>query len=82
MKRFLVPAIFVVDVENTETYEQALNRAAALANVGNEYAFQVHSSACCILDDKLPTKEIQIDNTNLDLPSTYLTDGAPCGVEP
>lgn len=71
MKRYLIPAVIVVDIEDHETEVQAENKAAAAANAGNVYARNVNSKTCIMLDEKLPNKLMPVQSGETEIPGSY-----------
>jgi len=72
-KRFLVPAFFVIHETSKTGAETIAGNALIHANFNLR---QCHKDNCLFLDEELPTKEVQINSEETELPHTYMIDGA------
>ena len=74
MKRFLIPAFFVVDGEDTMTEREAEGRVALMQNKANEEGRMLSLGSYLMLDEILPNKEVACDPLEMELPGSYTTD--------
>ena len=68
MKRFLIPAFFVIDTEVDQN--QAEQIAAEMKNWANSHGAS-YRNAHLLLDEELPTREVTIHPDETELPHTY-----------
>lgn len=68
MKRFLVPAFFVIHADNEKGAETIAGNALQHANFNLR---QCHKDNCLFLDEELPNREVPINPEETELPHTY-----------
>jgi hypothetical protein len=78
MKRFLVPAVFVIHANSSE---EANIFASLMQDEANKRAKQIIRGPTnyLMLDEKLPNKEVPIVEGETEIPGTYVTN-AGCDV--
>jgi hypothetical protein len=68
-RRYLVPAVFVVDIRDTDDPQTI---AAAMQSAANDLAANAQYEAWLMLDEKLPTVEIPWQQTDdYEIPGSY-----------
>jgi len=81
MRRFIVPAIIVVDVQDNRDQAFAEELAAAVQSIANRTKVYISHSHCVMLDEKLPTVEVPIHPDETEIPGAYpMTEMALCEV--
>jgi hypothetical protein len=68
MKRFLIPAFFVIDTSVDEN--EAVKIAAEMQTWANAHGAN-YTNAHLLLDEELPNREVDIDPEETELPHTY-----------
>lgn len=68
MKRFLIPAFFVVHAEDEARAEYL---AAQMQSAANASLHAIEGDASLLLDEELPTREVPINPEETELPHTY-----------
>jgi hypothetical protein len=68
MKRFLIPAFFVIHADNEKGAETIAGNALEHANFSVRRS---HKDNSLLLDEELPTREVPIVEGETELPHTY-----------
>jgi hypothetical protein len=71
MKRFVIPAVFVVHASSAAEAEEI---AASIQLAGNQFGIKINRSNFVFLDEKLNSCEVPISR---DLPRSYVLDEMP-----
>ena len=78
MKRFLIPAFFVVDGDDNLTEQEAERRVVLMQTKANEEGRMLLLGSYLMLDEELPTREVQIHPDETELPGTYKSTVPAC----
>ena len=74
MKRFLIPAFFVIDVEDNENISHAQEIAAEMQNASNvmgKRAYPASFQRILLLDEEVLDREVPIIPEETELPHTF-----------
>ncbi len=71
MKRYLIPAFFVVDGEDNLTEQEAEKRVVLMQAKANEEGRMLSLASYLMLDETLPNKQIEINPEETELPGSY-----------
>ena len=82
MKRFLIPAFFVVDGDDNLTEHEAEKRVALMQVKANEEGRMLSLGSYLMLDEQLPNKEVPIIPEETEIPGTYLYGNKPLDIDP
>lgn len=72
MRRFIVPAIIVVDVPNDTDQAHAEEIAAEVQARANKTDVYYTNGHRVMLDEVLPTIEVPVDSEETEIPGTYM----------
>jgi hypothetical protein len=73
VKRFLIPAFFVVDGDDDLTEQEAERRVAWIQAKANEASRMLFLGSYLMLDENLPNKEVPALDKGYGLPGSYTT---------